>query len=419
MKNIKHTLFLMLIIFSVFIADINAATFFSGNAGGKINFGSNPNESKYDPDMKLQAFFAGQFSLSNNMWAHTEFSIDTDDFISSSIFSETPSMFQIDELSFTTRNTFSLGINYFSAYMGTYDPIGSDIFLQRYIGIAPINSKLTESYLGLAGSILYPHFGFGVSDIVKLYDQPFTFGGYVYLNKEKQISEIAANNASNNGASKNKDIFVLNTDLRFACVLRYFICDLAFGIGAPVGNNKQYEGLVIAIDKLYWHIGGSILVGNNYTTSLFLQTGFNGAFTNPPTPPEKMYLILEPRFIIGDFNLNVSLFNLPKDTVKQLLILDDGLGIDVNFYNEKFNFGSNPRTFSMGGHICFSIKNRTVFDFGKQKFFEDGISINITPYISTEFAGGEVHAQIAIKAMEFAKSFGKAFSFDIGYKKQF
>ena len=415
MKNKKITLSVILIIFLAITSKLSASTFFSGYAGGKINFGSNPTASKYDPDLTLQAFFAGQFNFSQNIWSHAELSIDTDDFIDTTIFNATTSLLQIDELSLIIRGLFDDGTNYFSAYMGTYDPIGSDVFLQRYFGIDPISSHLTESYLGLAGSILYPHFGFGISDIVKFYEKPLALGGYVYLNKEKQITDTST------GVKNEKDIYVLNTDFRIASVLRYFTCDFAFGLGAPLVTQQDYDDLIVAIDKLYWHFGATMLIGNNYTTSLFIQAGFNGAFqgknslSNPS--PEKLYILFEPRFIIKNLHLNFSLFSLPKDTVNKLLLLDDCLGLDVNIYNENISIGS--MNFSVGTHGSLSVKNRTLLDLGQGDFFGDGLNINITPYISTEFLSGEMHAQVSIKLMEFKKSFGNAFSIDLGYRTKF
>lgn len=412
MKNKKLTILVVFTLIFTTVAKLNASTVFSGYAGGKLNLSGNPQSEKYDPDLTLQAFFAGQFNFSENVWSHAEISIDTEDFINTEIFNATNALLQIDELSLICRGGFKNGANYFSAYMGTYDPIGSDVFLQRYFGIEPIGSKITESYLGLAGSILYPHFGFGISDIVRLYEHPFAFGGYVYLNKEKQITKDASNLTSS------KDIFVLNTDLRFASVLRYLTCDLAFGLGAPLATQDKYDDLIVAIDKLYWHFGATMLIGNNYTTSLFLQTGFNGAFkgksslANPS--PEKLYILLEPRFLFKNTHLNISLFSLPKDTVDKILLIDDGLGFNVNLYNENFTIGS--KSFLIGTHLSCSVKNRTLLDIGKSNFLDDGLSINLSPYISTEFLSGEVHAQVSIKFMEFEKNFGNGLSIDLGYR---
>ena len=204
-------------------AGLFAATSFSGYAGGKLNYSANPEYTdEYNPDLKLQAFFAGQFNFSQNMWSHLEFTINTQDLLGESIFHDTDAKFQIDELSIITRGNMYSSANYFSAFMGTYDPIGSDVFLQRYFNIKPIGSKITESYLGLAGSILYPHFGIGISDIIKLYNRPIAFGGYIYINHEDD------------------DFYVFNSDLRFATVLRYLTLDFAGGIGVPLAD--KYRG---------------------------------------------------------------------------------------------------------------------------------------------------------------------------------
>ena len=112
-------------------AGLFAEAGFSGYSGGKVNYSSNENTEKYDPDLTLQAFFQGQFNISQNMWSRLEFSLDTADFISSELFHETMAAFKIDELSLTFKSHSDSDANYFSLFMGIYDPIGSDIFLQR------------------------------------------------------------------------------------------------------------------------------------------------------------------------------------------------------------------------------------------------------------------------------------------------
>lgn len=345
MKNRKHTFILILIISFAFMSKLNSTTFFSGYAGGKLNFAANTESTQYDPDLTLQAFFAGQFNFTQNMWSHIEVSFDTEDLLSKSIFHETPTIFQIDELSWILRNNLNDGTNYFSVFMGTYDPVGSDVFLQRYFGIEPIGSKITNSYLGLAGSILYPHFGVGIADVIKFYNQPMAVGTYVYFNHE------------------DKDYFVLNTDLRFACVFRYFTCDIAGGLGAPLTD--KYDDLILAVDKLYWHMGATMLIGNNYTASLFIQAGlYNASFTGKQGSfnlnPQDLYLLFEPRFVTKNFHMNFSFYSLPNNTIKKLLFVEDTMGVDVNIYNENVMIGSQP--FTIGSHLSFSLKEKTLMD---------------------------------------------------------
>jgi len=402
--NKKHIFSLAAAIF--ISTGLFAATSFSGYAGGKLNYAANPEQEDFDPDLKLQAFFAGQFNFSQNVWSHLEFSINTGDLLSQSIFHETESLFQIDEISLIARANMYSSANYLSAFMGTYDPIGSDIFLQRYFNIKPIDSKLTESYLGLAGSILYPHFGIGVSDVIKLYNEPIAFGGYVYLNHE------------------DKDYYVLNTDLRFATVLSYFTCDFAGGLGIPLADKYRGEDVFIAIDKVYWHAGTTILLGNNFTNSLFMQAGiYNASFKakqeSSIVAPDDIYILIEPRFLLANTHLNVSIYSLPKQTVEKLLLVEDTLGVNLNFYSDASLASSNSITY--GAHVNASLMNKNFMDIKDLKDFKtDDLNISVTPYLESQFLSGQLHLQATVRLMDFVREHaGRAISVDLGYRTKF
>lgn len=406
MSKKKSLVSILLIAGFLFANNLAATTFFSGYAGGKVNYSSNPESSTYDPDLKLQAFFAGQFNFTPNIWSHLEFSIDTGDLISESLFHKTESLFQIDELSCIFRGNFQNLSNYFSVFMGTYDPIGSDVFLQRYFDIESIASKLTDSYLGLQGSILYPHFGLGFSDILKLHSLPFAFGGYMYINHE------------------NLKYFVFNMDLRAACVFPYFTMDFAGGIGAPLVNKYRGEDVIFAIDTLYWHAGTTILLGNNYTNSLFIQAGlYNASFTAKNNAfivdSDDIYLLFEPRFYGNNFHINFSIYSLPEKTVAELLYVDNTMGIDTNFYTDAAMIGS--QVFTIGGHLSFSLIDKNIFDISNiAGLLENGYDITLAPYISTNFLSGQIHLKFSFKAMEVTRtSIANAFSIDLGYRTTF
>ncbi len=382
-----------------------AATSFSGYAGGKLNYAANPEKTTFDPELKLQAFFAGQFNFSQNLWSHLEFSINTGNLLSESIFHATDSKFQIDELSLIFRGNMYTSANYFSAFMGTYDPIGSDIFLQRYFNIKPIDSKITESYLGIAGSILYPHFGFGVSDVIRFYNQPIAFGGYIYINHE------------------DRDYYVVNADLRFAANLSYFTCDFACGLGIPLADKYKGEDVIIAVEKLYWHAGTTMLIGNNYTQSLFIQAGlFNVPFTKrngTQVSPQDLYLLVEPRLLLDIAHVNLTVFSLPQETVDQLMFVDDSLGVNLNIYGDTFSAGANR--FTLGTNFSYSITGKTFMDLAKPlELIKSDFNVTMTPYMSTNFLSGELHTQFSIKFMKFStKKWYDAFTVAIGYPAQF
>lgn len=379
---------------------------FSGYSGGKVNYATNEEVTdKYDPDLKLQAFFQGQFNFSQNMWGRLEFSIDTGDFLSKELFHKTSAFFEIDELSLTFKSNSDTGANYFSVFMGTYDPIGSDIFLQRYFGIQPIASKITESWLGIAGSILYPHFGIGIADVKRLLNSPVTFGGYAYINHEDRF------------------YYVFNTDFRFACVYRYFTFDFAGGIGIPLSNSNQGQEVIAAIEKIYWHAGTTMLVGNNYTQSLFIQAGlFNAPFTKrngTEISPDDIYLLFEPRFLLENAHVNLTLYSVPKDTADKLMFIDDTLGANLNIYGDSFSLGANR--FTIGTNFGFSFVDKNLLDLkNPMELIKGSYNITMTPYMSTNFLSGELHTQVSIKFMKFAtKHWYEAFTADIGYTAKF
>jgi len=399
----KHIIVISVFLF--FFSALSAAPSFSGYAGLKLNFSANPDKKEFDPDLKIQAFLTSQINFSQNIWSHLEFSLNTGDLMGQSLFHETDSKFRIDEISLIFRGNLTDFSNYLSLFMGTYDPIGSDIFLQRYFNISSINSKLTDSYLGLSGSILYPHFGIGIADIVKLNNAPLAFGPYIYVNHE------------------DSKYYVLNTDLRFASVMRYFTIDIAFGLGIPLADKYRGENVIIAVEKVYWHAGTTILLGNNFTNSLFIQAGiynasFNALNENTIFSPDDIYLLVEPRFVIKNTHLNISIYNLPKDTVNKLLLVEDTLGINANIYTTQSL--KNIENLTIGSHVSLSLIDKNFYNLdikNLNKLTEQDYNLNISPYITASLLSGELHILGTVKVMElFRGKADKAISIDIGYR---
>ena len=402
----KKTLFISVLFLLFFTAHIYASSF-SGNTGGRINYSADKTSPSYNPQLCLEAFFEGQFNISSNIWSHLDFSIKTGDFLNVDLFSAVDSKFKIDEISVIFKTQIDKNQNYFSCFMGTYDPIGSDIFLQRYLGQQKISSKLTESWLGQAASVLYPHFGIGISDVLKFGEQPLALGLYCYFNNEDE------------------NYYVFNTDLRFAGVYRFFTFDIAGGIGAPLSDNYKGEEVIVAVEKLYWHAGATLLIGNNYTQGLFMQAGiFNAAFApgknSSDTFKDDIYILIEPRFKIKNTHVNLTAWSLPENTVNQLLFIDDNLGINLNIYSESLIFGSQKYT--LGTNIAWSFPDKYFTDIKDilTPIKSGDFNINITPYISTNLLSGEIHAQVKLGIMDFIRSnWYDGIGADIGYRVTF
>ena len=384
-------------------ANLFGVTAFTGYAGGKLNQSAKEEADNYEGQLKLQAFFAGQFNFSQNLWSHLEFSIDTDNLLTDDIFKKTPAQFRIDELSITGKMSLNNNVNYVSAFIGMYDPIGSDILLQRYFGIDPIASKVTDSWLGTGNSILYPQWGIGISDVIKSYSWPGLIGLYLYVNSE------------------DAEYKVFNADLRTAVCFRYFTMDLAAGLGAPLSDKNQGKDVIVAVDKLYWHMGTTFLLGNNYTgASLFGQMGINNASIKPKgsqttITPETCYFLVEPRFYNGIAHTHISFYILPKDTVAELMILDNTMGVNLNIFK---NVTTRNSIFTMGMHLCAGFDDKyidDVLDYNDYKLSD--LNVNLIPYFSTNVLTGTLNTSLKVKFKKFANGEPeKAFEIDIGYK---
>ena len=145
--NRRKKLFVIYALSAVLAHRVSAAGFFSGYTGIKADLGFADASGAFDMQLKLHSFFAGQFNLTKNLIARAEFSLRTDDIIDTAVFSKTRADFKVDELSLIYRRQFYGGTNFFSAFAGTYEPIGSDLFLRRQFGIEAVSSKITESWL--------------------------------------------------------------------------------------------------------------------------------------------------------------------------------------------------------------------------------------------------------------------------------
>ena len=406
--NRKKTFFIIYILSAVLTHRISAAGFFSGYTGIKADADFADTSGAFDMQLKLQSFFAGQFNLANNLIARTEFSMRTGDIIDNTIFNKTPADFKIDELSFIYRKQFLDSVNFFSVFAGTYEPIGSDLLLRRQFGIEAISSKITESWLGLSGSIVCPLFGIGISDIVRFSPAPIASGGYLYVNRE---------NPDNN--------FVLNADARFACAYQYFILDAAAGINSPMKNkNGAGEDVLLLIDSLYAHAGITMLVGNNYTPcSFFTQAGVYDLPLKEGSDTfsfdiESIYLLAEFRIRASSYQAMLAAFSLSSDTVSELLFIRDTLGFNLTLCNPSVYIGA--QRFEFGIHNTLSFKDKTYMDV--QNFvdlFTSLPTITSSPYVAVKVGRGEFRTMLQVLISDLINdSPASAFECNFGYKMQ-
>ncbi|MBQ6781135.1 MAG: hypothetical protein IJP62_07850 [Treponema sp.] len=388
---------------------IYAQASFSGYAGVKGDFFSNKDSDHFDPSLTAQTYFAGQLNFLKNFLVRGEFSIETEDIIATGPFTGTKAEFCIDELSATYIKPFLGVTQYFSLFLGTYEPIGSDVFLQRQFGIEPITSLITQSWLGLKGSTAYPFYGTGGSYIVHLSKQPIATGAYIYVNKENSQNE-----------------YQLNLDWRFGTVNPWFTLDFALGIGAPLLSKQGDKKVILLIDTLYLHTGVDFLLGNKYSNSLFFQGGFSKLQLKAGDDAEEMtsnevYLILEPRIVTKQFQAHITFFSMPADSVEKLIFIDDNntLGLNIAIFTE--NLPVKNKNITFGFHATWSFKNkdyRDIFDENIELLKNtDNFSIKVSPFLALPVMSGTLHAMLQARITDLSgNSWQDAFKLSIGYK---
>lgn len=389
--------------------------FFSGYAGIKGDLYSSSAD-KISPAMCFQTYFAGQLNLTRNLLVRTEFSMQTADIAKNGPFVSTDATFCIDELSATYIKPFLGVTQYFNLFMGTFEPIGNDVFLQRQFGIQSIASLLTESWLGLKGSTAYPFYGVGGSYIIHFAAQPIASGAFLYINRENSENERQ-----------------LNLDWRFGMVRSWLTLDFAVGIGAPMGTKRGDEDVILLIDTLYLHTGLTMLVGNKYTTSLFVQGGFSNyplqASSDNKLQSRDIYLLVEPRFVAKRFQTHLSFFSVPENTVEKMIFVDNTMGMNLSVFTDSLYIKNTNITF--GFHVTWTVtdkvKDATQKPDINKNFLDlkDPLSIitdcdhhvKLSPFVSIPTRTGVFHAMLQTKITDLkTETWASAIKLNIGYK---
>lgn len=389
---------------------------FSGYAGIKGDFFSSKEDS-FEPALCFQTYFAGQLNITKRLLLRTEFSMQTADIADKGPFVSTDATFCIDELSVTYVKPFLGHVQYFNLFLGTYEPIGSDVFLQRQFGVQSFTSLITESWLGLKGSTAYPFYGAGGSYILHLGTAPIATGAFLYVNRENSEDERQ-----------------LNLDWRFGTVLPWLSLDFAIGIGAPMGTKRGDEKVILLIDTLYLHTGLTMLLGNKYSTSLFFQGGFanmplhSGENANQ-IESRDIYLLVEPRFVSRKFQTHITFFSVPENTVDKLIFIENTMGLNLSvFTNDLYIKNTNIQ---FGFHVTWTVTDKvtdkTVAQNINKNFLDlkDPLSIikdcdhhvKISPFVSFPLLSGTMHAMLQARVTDMkSETWAKAFKLSVGYK---
>ncbi len=391
--------------------------YFKGYAGFIGDFTSDEDHNGLDPQLFAQGYFAGQLHFSDKFIIRSEFFIQTDDIFAGDILKApegTDSIFKVQEVSAVyTLRTGSVK-HYLAGFYGEYEPIGSDVFLQRQFGIKPITSKITESYHGINGASINHMYGAGVSYVLHL---PSNIAGGIYMYKDWDDYY---------------DQRSFNTDLRIGGTFPLVTFDTSFGFTLPHSSTKgsmKDEFLVIRYMTL--QSGLNLLIGNpSGVANLFLQGGFSNLIVDPnakktwnfESAAENLYFLIEPRINLRQAKFSLTFFNIPYERLYNMLYIREPCGIDLCAETDCIRIGSTNLT--IGVHGTFTIDCKTIKDLYDDKNHASSWKKNfdITQYASLPVYGGSINASITTRMTDLCKfkdNWPSAFQIRIGFRSQF
>ncbi|MBE6353424.1 hypothetical protein [Treponema sp.] len=397
--------------------------FFNGYAGLLGNMTGKKDADSYDPDIDIEAFFSGQLDFSGKFLARGEFYISSEDLLQNDLFEETTqnnAIFRIEELSATYKMSTTASSHYFSVFLGNFEPIGSDIFLQRQFGIQPVTSKLTASWHSLSGASVYPFYGSGISYVYHP-ESSGAFGLYFYMNKQTEEDE-----------TKN----VMNLDLRLAKLFSNLTVDFSAGLGFPVENTDENGNKVfLLVREIQLHAGMNFLLGNRYTTSFFMQGGFNKFVLSSDNETSHkitfadLYFLIEPRLTLRLFQLNIAAFNIPRESAEHMMYLkratdkDENitnlLGLNANVVTDHLYLGNTNFTFGIHSTLILTDSDFEALKDDPKVVLDWNYEIYVTPYVSMPVLGGTMNASLAASILDFKDDWKSAVDFSLGFKTRF
>ncbi len=405
--------------------------YFRGYAGFLGDFTSNPAKDSLDLQLFPRGYFAGQLDVGDRLFIRSEFLVQSSSAnpstnLFSGDFFESPkgenANFRIQELSATYRLNGGGATHYFSGFYGEYEPIGSDIFLQRYLGTNKITSELTESWIGLNGVSINKFYGGGLSYTLR-FDAPVAAGVSFYKDFYQEQERA------------------YNLDIRLAGIFSFLTFDASAGLEIPKSSRKVHEKkYILAVQYLVLHAGLNMLVGlPSDTATLFIQGGFSDLLIDPDADKtvdlediaESFSLLLEPRISLRQVKLAFSAFSLNPENLStgMYIYLQDALGFDIHISTNYFHLGST--NFTLGLHTTFGLNYqdgtggyltlKSAID-DKDNASDWQKNIYLTPYTDIPVKGGNISSSFTFRVNElfkFKDNWESNIHFRLGFRSEF
>ena len=428
LKSHKKIIFILinilLLSYTVF-----STPYFNGNMGIGGRF--QPVPEKF-PNLLMDAYFAGQFDLSPSVMLRTSLSMfTTESILKESIFQNTAARFNLDEISLTYRGSVGSVSHFLGVYIGEYDPVGSDIYLQRQFGIPSFASRLTQTICGISKAKIYDMTGIGGTYNIK-FPQNLSLGLNIYYNKAKDWTSFSTENIKED----NSFVESLNTDLRFAGAGRAVAFDLSVGLTMPMKKEITFEDgdtqkVILLIERADMHAGFTAFFGSSNSSSLLFQAGFTKLIIDPNVAKKEqvlsfndVYILIEPRFVSRSLCLSLALFNMPNSTKENLFYIEDPVGINVSLYTPWLSLKGNKSQFGLMTTMSSSeaLDNIIKPQEGQTNIdvIKENLRLFLSPYGIVHLGAGKLNFSLNVNAFDIKdwNSFLDNVSVIAGYKVQ-
>jgi len=381
----------ILILILISVADLSAESSLSSFAGVDIDFIPIKNGT---PKLMLNGVFATQYNLNNNLLFRGCFGIKTDDIIENGFFQDTPSYFTINEFSAAYKLPTGLITQQIAIFMGKYESLGSDEFMQKNFSSINYASLLFSKKLSLFSEGIINYSGVGLSYSMR-FSTPQALGFYFYYDKKYTFN-------------------FLNFDLRFSSAFDTVLFDIGAGIALPLETTDSNDSEVfLLIRRCDIHAGFSLLLGNNPVTNLFIQAGLQRIQIKPMPDTtnislKDVFLFVEPRFTGNYLRCNVAFFCIPETQVADLPFIPQPIGCDIHLASPDFMMFRSQTTVGLHTAVACGLSEEY-----KIKDFD----IQVSPYMDYSLLGGSFNLVLMFHPMQY-KDMGKFFNFSLSYKAE-
>ena len=361
--------------------------------------------------LDAQTYLAGQLDCGGHLLFRGEFAVNATNL--QNLIAEPTAInatFNIRELSVTgTFNTEHM-VHYITAFLGEYEPTGSDIFLRRQFGVRNMLPSVTESWFGVNGASAYPSYGIGGAYAGKIGDSA-ALGVYVFKN-----SDIITSSKS------------ISTNLRLGTSLTNFCADFNGGMNFVYSTETSF----FSIDEISLHFGMTMLAGNVNVFCVFVEAGI-GDFAlstsgGADIQTDSIYLFIEPRVSLAGWQIQPSIFCMPFASIDKMVFLNYPQSIAEDASSSKAMIGGNltvfndslyflESNFTVGSHLTFSLPGCNIFTLADN--IEAGSlhpQLAVSPFISVAFMGGIAKAAASVDLLNLANVRSGSLRLMIGFK---